>query len=467
MRAATEGMSDEDVVDWLIAFEAYWSLDQQSPGRQNTSWHDDNDLPGYFNNIGYGLCGGHASIFLQLAWLTGRWYLEDEIDLRTVPLNGHILAEIRVMGRWWTIDPQQMTVYRDSGSQTALRAAELLARPELIWQYADQFAGSLGGTRFQPVFDALTATDAIDDYAGEINNRVGEGGLTLQPGDRLTMYPLGFSQRWCVNCLDDPRDETHAMFTIDRRIDLRNGFATEFPGPYAPVGLMIDNPGSSAADVTATVRGHLDKRSLTALIPAGGSADFNTLFSPSNYDAVGNIENLTVTVSDGTGELAVQAMFGFPPRSIPQLDHDRRTLRWESDGAGTVEIVVESLDEVLPVNRVVFDHGKAGMLDVKADGRALARLVALVNTDGGVPAGGHRVEVVADNPAVDVVVSPRAGQHVIWPVVSAWTAHARRVGALDIQPMVWYARSSEAVGPVTFTLLIDGEAAKTVVVDFQ
>lgn len=76
------------------------------------------------NSTGWGLCSNVASLFMRISRAAG-------YSARVWGLEGHVVPEVRVDGRWQMFDPDLSVFYRDESGQP-IGVETLMARPELI-----------------------------------------------------------------------------------------------------------------------------------------------------------------------------------------------------------------------------------------------------------------------------------------------------------------------------------------------
>jgi len=108
------------------------------------------------------------------------------------------------------------------------------------------------------------------------------------------------------------------------------------------------------------------------------------------------------------------------------------------------------------------DRNNGQDVAVKNDGKALVRLTAgLWTQDSHCDlAGGHRIEVISDDPRVEILTSTRVG-HQAWEAVpTRWTGPDRTLECNVEKEMFFWARSKDNSEPPTgqmpFSILVDG-----------
>lgn len=144
------------------------------------------------NSLGWGFCSNVAAVYVEIARAAG-------YEARVWGLNGHVVPEIRVDGRWEMYDPDMAVYYL--GSDRRVAGVEELARnPALITNPIDPVLAEDAQRQSGP-YQAWIA----DFYGSEENNytndstfNVAEPGgstlITLPPGSELLL-----SGRWTTN----------------------------------------------------------------------------------------------------------------------------------------------------------------------------------------------------------------------------------------------------------------------------
>ncbi len=127
-------------------------------------WKHDPTL--YFNSLGFGYCGEAASLYYQFMTALG-------FEARVWDLNGHVVAEVKINGRWELYDPD-LELYYYNRNEDIAGVEELAFNPDLItnpvnptnvnaWPYSSTVANiyaTLNDNYLVPWYE----TDPVQNY---------------------------------------------------------------------------------------------------------------------------------------------------------------------------------------------------------------------------------------------------------------------------------------------------------------
>jgi hypothetical protein len=129
---------------------------------------------------GWGFCGHVSAAYVRIARAAG-------YEARVWGLNGHVVPEIKIDGRWQVYDPDLAVYYLTENHEVA-GIADLVSKPDLISApVAAIFAGTTYEFPYSPVVTEIYASSA-DNYLGDNNF------LTTTPSEyQLLELPPGAS----------------------------------------------------------------------------------------------------------------------------------------------------------------------------------------------------------------------------------------------------------------------------------
>lgn len=162
----------------------------------------------FFNSIGFGFCGNSAQLFCQIMTLFG-------YQTRIWGLEGHIVSEALINGRWEMYDAD-LQVYYLSRQGDVAGVEELVADPTLITNPAILVPGALPNAYSQEVADIYSSTgdNVTDTWA--YDDIVNSYSLNMQiPPSGILELPAVFGAPVHTTWTDAPY-YTNARLTVPR-----------------------------------------------------------------------------------------------------------------------------------------------------------------------------------------------------------------------------------------------------------
>lgn len=460
----TNAMSDDETIKFLFNW-----LSRQLIWAGGYFYDSEGlDLPGAFTVSGYGMCGEHADNLASLAVMAG-FPVE---SIRRVSLPEHEVVEFYYDGGWHMFDASSIVYYE--GPQGVLSCEDIAAAgSELIMDYTDQFGASMSGNLVEQFIDDYSDPDNFIYY--EFSFQTGRPTTwTLAPGDVLEIFVRGFGLTH-LNLADGiPLANTTAVLTRTVERPRRNEpIDIDLPYDLRSVRYKLDSNGASgSAEVQFNAVGDRAIVSQIVTVPTDGAWHDLTALIPS--DTIGltthvSLRNLSTTAP--VNRATVEVGFPFAPRALPQITPEVRQLFIEGNG-GYLDFSMEVFDVVLPVRYAILntpeskDTGK--VLAVRNDGKDWVSLYAEIADASNELASGHKLAVTSDHP--DEIETGPLSRRGYWgneSVLSTWAGPSRWTWLDNFQ---FYAKSRAAIdtdiGPVVFTLWVDGQAAATTTVNF-
>ena len=173
---------------------------QNGPGVTDKNWQH---APGILlNSIGYGMCDDRASVLAFLWKKLG-------MQTRVWTLNGHVVPEVQVDGKWHMYDPTYEVYYLNAGN-TVASVAEISEKPELVLKGHHSGLSAKGFTALLNRYSGKTA----DCYATINDNHVSAAySNQLRPYDLMFKLPPGAVldyPSWCET-VPAPEQNTNSL----------------------------------------------------------------------------------------------------------------------------------------------------------------------------------------------------------------------------------------------------------------
>jgi hypothetical protein len=163
----------------------------------------------FFNSIGFGLCGNSAMVYCQLMTLLG-------YQTRLWWLDGHVVAEVLINGRWELYDPDEQVYYENYHGEVA-GVEELAANPALITNPINPLPGAISQAYSQYLADIYaTANNNLVEpwyYDYSVSGYV----LNLQiPAGGTLEFPAVFAPPIHTDDYTDAPSYTNGSLTVPR-----------------------------------------------------------------------------------------------------------------------------------------------------------------------------------------------------------------------------------------------------------
>lgn len=191
------------------------------------------------NSTGFGYCDDLASAFAALL-------SEEGMEVRVWTLNGHVVPEVKVDGRWEMYDSDTGIIYYNDSNQIA-GVEELMTDPTLITQ-------PRGYIRATKLDDAFPFSDELAGiYSSVEDNQVMDGYTSPIPrADASIAMPAGatlvFGGVWSAPISDHPTGNP-IPFRAEARLVLPEGWSGQIPN-----GMLVTSiTGSGSVRVNSTV----------------------------------------------------------------------------------------------------------------------------------------------------------------------------------------------------------------------
>lgn len=312
---------------------ALWTflVSQRVHGDPPTDRSDLHDPVRFLNVFGYGFCDDSATVMASLAGELG-------LDARVWWLNGHVVPELRIEGRWGLLDPDHEAWYPLGPEGRPASVEELERQPGLI--LAPRRLPGRPVPTYDPERVATYFASAHDNQAlpPERPTPPWEMALELLPGDRLALGTGHLAWRFANNRYVPPSRFGNGTLTGRRRVVADGQPASlRLTLPYAvlagrataaassagrpPTWSATLTAGSSVVPLPWIARGG-DQWALPLGdgIPLGMREPVYALrldFTPLG-DAAGKLE------------LELELVFQVAPASLPVLRPGPNTFRWRS-----------------------------------------------------------------------------------------------------------------------------------------
>ena len=479
LQCATNGMTRRQMALFLMEFVAQ-NLFFAAPPYDSVHTNHNHAVPDIFHTYGYCWCENHSKVFLTLAGMLGWEQCETRIDWP----SGHVGASLRYDGGWHHFDPTNNAMYwNDDGRILSFEEIEGAAA-DILPHYIDQLGYSRGGGYLQ--FVASLYDSVEDNVTSDYEPIIGDArGFALEPGDVIDLFPYGFGVFACVDCAWDPSTESTGVL---RRVlaDVEPGTATEIVETYPLLGLIakIEATGAGTLKVNLQLTGDDGEQShqLTFGVSGGSKIDFSEFFDERALGEINSVRFEIVESFDQMQAMNLDAIFQFAPHLTPWIDHDRRQIIVDGQG-GALRVQFDVFDAISETADIDFFAPEGGEpLTVATDGRDLGVIHIDLMAPNGEWAAGHEIAVVSDHPdSIEILRSlGRLDALAFEPVWTDWIGPDRFIGDhqmdyfLDYrigQQRDFWARSlghlEQSLGPVNFTLLVDGEAAAQTQIEFS
>lgn len=485
LEVMTDTMNWHEKAMFIFNFVKRWSISSAPPlfDEDESSF-----MPDILKAWGYGYCENQANLMGYLAYLiedsdkkAGGWFFtagETEYPgtgIRLVALTGHVVLELHYDNSWHLFDPSTCSVYYDD-SGNVLSLSDIETNSEMIMDFCDQDGQSVCGNSMEDMVDVYGSTDDNGYGSVAIGSHSGTaGGFTLDPGDVLDLFPLGYGM-FLYSC--PPGSESDCGYPRT----MGNGFLSKTvnnptKGPlatieqaYPIVGMNLEISTTSAVEVkiAVTLTGNRTQESHVldySLSEGDHRLDLSRLMDESTLGIVQSVELSLQNGAASIDQVLIETILQFNPKTMPQLTHDQRQIIVDGQGNTTLSISVDSHDQTESVIEAYFFADWEGdAVSVPNDGKGLVRFsVGILDANydsGGGWASGHKVEIVSDHPGqVEILSNSRAGFFEYLPVFTNWSGPDTFYLWGDERLMRFVARSTEnyvsPLGTVTFTLVVD------------
>ncbi len=479
LQEETEGMTFREKALFTLDFVEHWIYFSAPPRNDEQAWRD-YTFPGLFNGLGYGWCENHSEIFVSVLQMIG--FNADGTRINS--LSGHMGAEVRYDGSWHHFDVGNHAYYPDRDGRI-LSLEEIEGdNASLILDYTDQFGFSIGGSIMEMYLPQYESAQDNTSESFEPQFR-GEAGFSLEPDDVLELYPFGFGLAMCVDCDWDPI--LTGTGVLRRTVNVEEYVSTNIHEPYPILGLLLQSDSNEGRNATVklTIQGVISE--ITVEVNVVFAYQTAVDLSPYlDYETLGQIHDIHIEISEDEtagGKIKIEAFFQYSSRITPQISPDNLSVNAQGDCDG-LNMEFQLHNDVSEISDVRFSAAKTGdgFPAVLNNAKALVALDADLMSGEDQWAQGHYVEVVSDHSdQIEIIESMgRVDFQGIEPVISRWRGPRRFFGqkpyatdayeARGTPQWVFWARSrddyDEDLGPVRFSLLVDGEQMADTQVDF-
>jgi hypothetical protein len=162
----------------------------------------------FFNSIGFGFCDDSAELFCQIMTLLG-------YQARIWGLNGHVVPEVLINGKWEMYDPDLKVYYYNSQGRVA-GVEELAANSDLITNPISPLSGTTDNAYSQTVADIYSSPDNVP-YTWYSDNTLNNYSLDMQiPAGGILEFPTVFGVSLLSYSLTDVPYYSNARLTVPR-----------------------------------------------------------------------------------------------------------------------------------------------------------------------------------------------------------------------------------------------------------
>lgn len=465
----TRGQTERDKALYLLDFIKSRTQFSVPPVVGENSWQND-ALPDFLRDWGYGWCEDMVKVFIQLAMLVG-WQAK---DTRVHSLGDHFVAELKFNDDWHLFDPTTLSYYWDSrGNIFSLQDVQG-GNAEVILNYTDQGGRTERGFFLRSVLGSFKK--GSNQQSQYYNPRKGsEGGFILESGDVIDLYPFGnFPHQNKESLIDKLAVIGHGVWS--RRLPFPTaGSLAIFNHAFPFVGLTADvqaeTPG--LVEFRLVIQGRIKKKEVTfqTSLDKRSLVDFTRYFNPQELGTIRSFELFLMKAESEITKISLEAHFQYAARMTPRITPDNRTLIIDGSAQELmVEIDVHNRkQEVFYATTIVQWADNEENLTVKNDGKDKLAISAFVIDENKRPSSGNKVELISDHPDQIVVeLNPFLDLMRYKPIISPWIGPDRFLGREGYLYCVFFVSSKQSypysLGPVRFTLLVNGKprAHKTV-----
>jgi len=340
--AGTEGDEQRAVALWQFL------VDSRSRGDPASDLYDLHDPVRLLNVFGYGYCDDAAEAYAVMVEALG-------MSARVWWLNGHVVPEVQIDGRWAMLDPDGEAYYRHPETGLILGVEQLAENIELLGTPVIPAGRSKALYPFATVAPLFGSQEDNLARSPRAPAHIATMSYVLLPGDVLTLSWHHSGWRFANNRYRPPNRWGNGRFTGHRSLDISvDSKPLSVDLPYAllagrarssstapsPPAMTVFARATGQAWVALTWTRDEDSRwtlPLTDALPLG-------MAIPA-YSILLRVEPSGSNHTDASLELELELIVQVAPRSLPALHAGANEVLWNSDSPDGRAIVRHYMDD--------------------------------------------------------------------------------------------------------------------------